>query len=116
MLRIAVPNKGTLAAPAAQMLREAGYRQRTDPRELVCPDPDNGVEFFYLRPRDIATYVGSGDLQLGLTGRDLLVVAWVPAVGLIDLGYCAATIRFEPLPYIAAVFADRSSRRCATPH
>src|SRR5690606_39186065 len=65
MLRIAVPNKGTLSAPAAEMLREAGYRQRTDERELVCRDPDNDVEFFYLRPRDIATYVGSGDLDLG---------------------------------------------------
>ena len=71
MLRIAIPNKGTLAAPATAMLREAGYRQRPDDRDLVCVDTDNGVEFFYLRPRDIATYVGSGDLDLGITGRDL---------------------------------------------
>src|SRR5262245_55972401 len=62
-LRIAVPNKGTLSGPAAQMLREAGYRQRTDDRDLVCRDDANGVEFIYLRPRDIATYVGSGDLD-----------------------------------------------------
>ena len=72
MLRIAVPNKGTLSDAAAQMLREAGYRQRTDAKDLVCRDEDNDVEFFYLRPRDIATYVGSGDLDLGITGRDLL--------------------------------------------
>ena len=73
MLRVAIPNKGTLAEPAAQMLREAGYRQRTDPKDLVCRDEANDVEFFYLRPRDIATYVGSGDLDLGITGRDLLI-------------------------------------------
>ena len=72
MLRIAVPNKGTLPTPPPQMLREAGYRQRADDRDLTCVDADNGVEFFYLRPRDIATYVGSGDLDLGITGRDLL--------------------------------------------
>jgi ATP phosphoribosyltransferase len=54
MLRIAVPNKGSLADSAAEMLREAGYRQRKDVRELVLSDPDNDVEFFYLRPRDIA--------------------------------------------------------------
>ena len=81
MLRIAIPNKGTLSEPAAQMLREAGYRQRTDDKDLVCRDEDNDVEFFYLRPRDIATYVGSGDLDLGITGRDLLVDSGAPGRG-----------------------------------
>src|SRR5690606_6960829 len=114
MLRIAVPNKGTLAAPAAQMLREAGYRQRTDPRELVCPDPDNGVEFFYLRPRDIATYVGSGDLQLGITGRDLLVDAGEAAVEPLDLDFGAATFRLAARPDSATDLADLSGRRIAT--
>ena len=73
MLRIALPNKGSLSGPAAEMLHEAGYRQRKDPKELVLVDPDNGVEFFYLRPRDIAIYVGSGRLDVGITGRDLLL-------------------------------------------
>ena len=31
------------------MLREAGYAQRTDPKQLTKLDPENGVEFFYLR-------------------------------------------------------------------
>src|SRR5918911_4345629 len=94
MLRIAVPNKGTLSAPAAQMLRDAGYRQRTDPKDLVCRDEPNDVEFFYLRPRDIATYVGSGDLDLGITGRDLLVDSGVPADEMLDLGFGGATFRW----------------------
>src|SRR5215475_12039168 len=94
MLRIAIPNKGTLAAPATAMLREAGYRQRPDDRDLVCVDTDNGVEFFYLRPRDIATYVGSGDLDLGITGRDLLVDADSEAEEILDLGFAPATFRF----------------------
>ena len=68
MLRVALPNKGTLAEPAATMMREAGYRQRSDPRDLSIADEENDIEFFYLRPKDIATYVGSGDLQLGVTG------------------------------------------------
>ena len=71
MLRVALPNKGTLAEPAATMMREAGYRQRSDSRDLSIADEDNDIEFFYLRPKDIATYVGSGDLQLGVTGADL---------------------------------------------
>lgn len=94
MLRIAVPNKGTLSGPAAQMLRDAGYRQRTDPKDLICRDEANNVEFFYLRPRDIATYVGSGDLDLGITGRDLLVDSGVPARELLDLDFGGATFRW----------------------
>jgi ATP phosphoribosyltransferase len=94
MLRIAVPNKGTLSAPASQMLRDAGYLQRTDPKDLICRDEPNHVEFFYLRPRDIATYVGSGDLDLGITGRDLLVDSGVPAGELLDLGFAGATFRW----------------------
>ena len=94
MLRIAVPNKGTLSAPAARMLIEAGYRQRTDDRDLICRDEANDVEFFYLRPRDIATYVGSGDLDLGVTGRDLLIDSEADASEVLDLGFGKATFRF----------------------
>ncbi|GIE82711.1 ATP phosphoribosyltransferase [Actinoplanes philippinensis] len=94
MLRIAIPNKGTLSAPASQMLRDAGYRQRTDPKDLICRDEANNVEFFYLRPKDIATYVGSGDLDLGITGRDLLVDSGVPAAELLDLNFGRATFRW----------------------
>ncbi len=114
MLRIAVPNKGTLAGPAADMLREAGYRQRTDDRDLVCRDVDNDVEFFYLRPRDIATYVGSGDLDLGITGRDLLVDADCGAEELLDLGFGGATFRFAARPDTVPATGDLTGRRIAT--
>lgn len=114
MLRIAIPNKGTLSAPAAAMLREAGYRQRTDERDLVCRDPDNGVEFFYLRPRDIATYVGSGDLDLGITGRDLLIDAGSPAEEVLDLGFGTATFRFAARPETVTEVAELRGRRIAT--
>ena len=73
LLKIAVPNKGSLAEGAANMLREAGYRQRADAKELVLVDDANGVEFYYLRPKDIAVYVGEGTLDLGITGRDMLL-------------------------------------------
>ncbi len=94
MLRIALPNKGTLSRPAAEMLREAGYRQRSDDRDLTCLDSDNDVEFFYLRPRDIATYVGSGDLDLGITGQDLLIDSGSTVDQLLELGFGEATFRF----------------------
>ncbi|WP_156250571.1 ATP phosphoribosyltransferase [Pseudactinotalea terrae] len=94
MLRIAVPNKGSLAEPASQMLREAGYRQRRDGRELVLVDEANAVEFFFLRPRDIAVYVGSGTVNGGITGRDLLLDSDVDAVEHRALGFASSTFRY----------------------
>ena len=94
MLRIAVPNKGSLAETAAQMLYEAGYTGRRDPRDLHTADPRNGVEFFYLRPRDIATYVGSGALDVGITGRDLLLDSGSDASEIAPLGFGDSTFRF----------------------
>ena len=95
MLRIAVPNKGSLSAPAAVMLREAGYRQRRDEgRELVLADPDNDAEFFFLRPRDVATYVGEGTVDVGITGRDLLLDSGSPAAEHLALGFARSTFRF----------------------
>ena len=114
MLRVAIPNKGTLAEPAAQMLREAGYRQRTDPKDLICRDEPNDVEFFYLRPRDIATYVASGDLDLGITGRDLLVDSGVPARELLDLNFGGATFRWAAPSDALTSIDDIAGRRIAT--
>jgi len=114
MLRIAVPNKGTLSAPAAQMLREAGYAQRTNDRDLICRDTANDVEFFYLRPRDIATYVGSGDLDLGITGRDLLLDSASEAEELLDLGFAGATFRFAARPEDLRDVAQIAGKRIAT--
>ncbi|MET4062141.1 ATP phosphoribosyltransferase [Arthrobacter sp. UYP6] len=94
MLRVAVPNKGSLSESASAMLSEAGYRQRRDSRELVLVDPDNEIEFFFLRPRDIAVYVGAGTLDVGITGRDLFLDAEVEAEELMNLGFAKSTFRF----------------------
>jgi len=94
MLRIAVPNKGSLADASIAILKEAGYRQRTDSRDLVLADPDNSVEFYYLRPRDIAIYVGSGELEAGITGRDLLIDSGAKAEEVLALDFGSSTFRF----------------------
>ncbi|WP_403025697.1 ATP phosphoribosyltransferase [Salinibacterium sp. GXW1014] len=94
MLRIAVPNKGSLAETAAEMLHEAGYAGRRDPRALTVADPQNDVEFFFLRPRDIATYVGSGALDVGITGRDLLLDSGSDAKEITNLSFGDSTFRF----------------------
>jgi ATP phosphoribosyltransferase len=94
VLKIAVPNKGSLADAAIAILREAGYRQRVDSRDLVLIDPENSVEFYYLRPRDIALYVGSGELEAGITGRDLLIDSGASAVEILALDFGGSTFRF----------------------
>ena len=93
MLRVAVPNKGALSEAAITMLTEAGYRQRRSTRELVLVDNDNHVEFFYLRPRDIAIYVGGGTLDLGITGRDLLLDSGAEAEEELGLDFARSTFR-----------------------
>lgn len=94
VLKIAVPNKGSLAESSAAALKEAGYRQRTDSRDLVLIDPENGVEFYYLRPRDIAIYVGNGELDAGITGRDLLIDSGANANEILPLDFGRSTFRF----------------------
>ncbi len=115
MLRIAVPNKGSLSEPAAEMLREAGYRQRRDSRELVLPDPDNDVEFFFLRPRDIAVYVGAGTVDVGITGRDLLLDSESAASEHLRLGFARSTFRFAaPAAQELQDASEIAGRRVAT--
>jgi ATP phosphoribosyltransferase len=94
LLRIAVPNKGALSQAASEILREAGYRQREDSKQLTLVDLDNGVEFFYLRPRDIALYVGEGTLDVGITGRDLLRDSGAKAEEVLSLGFGRSRFHF----------------------
>lgn len=114
MLKIAVPNKGSLADASIEILKEAGYRQRVDSRDLVLSDPENGVEFYYLRPRDIALYVGSGELEAGITGRDLLIDSGADAQEILSLGFGGSTFRFAGPAAMSFKLADLSGKRVAT--
>lgn len=114
MLRVALPNKGSLSEPAISLLREAGYRQRRDSKELRCIDRDNQVEFFYLRPRDIAVYVGAGTVDAGITGRDLLLDAEVKANEHRPLGFSRSTFRFAAPANQQYRLGDIAGKRVAT--
>lgn len=114
MLRVALPNKGQLAEPSLAMLKEAGYLLTSGSRELVVQDPDNDAEFFFLRPRDIAIYVGEGTLDVGITGRDLLLDANAPADELMQLGFGPSTFRLATTPELAGDIANLDGKRIAT--
>ncbi|MBO8187776.1 ATP phosphoribosyltransferase [Streptomyces spirodelae] len=114
MLRIAVPNKGSLSGPAGEMLHEAGYQQRKATKELVLVDPENEVEFFYLRPRDIAIYVSSGRLDIGITGRDLLLDSGAQAEEVLPLGFARSTFRYAAKPGTVDTLDDLTGLTVAT--
>ncbi len=114
MLRIAVPNKGSLAEASISILKEAGYQQRTDSRDLALTDLGNSVEFYYLRPRDIAIYVGSGELEAGITGRDLLIDSGADAEEILSLDFGSSTFRFAGPTAAKFSVKDISGKRVAT--
>jgi ATP phosphoribosyltransferase len=114
MLKIAIPNKGSLADAAIAIFKEAGYRQRSDSRDLVLIDPENNVEFYYLRPRDIALYVGSGELEAGVTGRDLLIDSGAAAAEVLALGFGGSTFRFAGPASEKLSLSDLNKKRIAT--
>ncbi|MDE0774750.1 MAG: ATP phosphoribosyltransferase [Nocardioides sp.] len=113
-LRIAIPNKGSLSQSASEILRESGYRQRDDSKQLTLMDADNGVEFFYLRPRDIALYVGEGTLDIGITGRDLLRDSAAKAEEALTLGFGRSTFRFAGPRGAFSGVEDLAGTRIAT--
>ena len=113
-MKIAVPNKGSLAESSISILKEAGYRQRSDSRDLILVDPDNDVEFYYLRPRDIALYVGNGELTAGITGRDLLIDSGANAEEVLALNFGSSTFRFAGSDQKNYSESDLSGKRIAT--
>lgn len=113
-LRVAVPNKGTLSEPASDILSEAGYRRRTDPKDLTVVDPANNVEFFFLRPKDIAIYVGSGQLDFGITGRDLAAESDAPVRERLALGFGSSSFRYAAPAGRQWRVEDLAGKRIAT--
>ncbi len=113
-LRVAVPNKGALSEPATEILAEAGYRRRTDPKDLTVIDPVNHVEFFFLRPKDIAIYVGSGELDFGITGRDLVLDSAAPVRERLALGFGSSSFRYAGPAGRNWTTADLAGKRIAT--
>ncbi|MFT4044200.1 MAG: ATP phosphoribosyltransferase [Gordonia sp. (in: high G+C Gram-positive bacteria)] len=114
MLRVAVPNKGSLSESAAAVLAEAGYRKRSDVKDLTVLDNNNGVEFFFLRPKDIAIYVGAGTLDLGITGRDLALDSAAAVVEELSMGFGSSTFRYAAPADQNWTVNDLADKRIAT--
>ena len=114
MLRVAVPNKGALSESASAILAEAGYRKRSDAKDLTVLDNTNDVEFFFLRPKDIAIYVGAGTLDLGITGRDLAGDSGASVDEELSMGFGSSTFRYAAPAGSPWSVADLAGKRIAT--
>lgn len=114
MLRVAVPNKGALSESAAAVLAEAGYRKRSDAKDLTVLDTTNGVEFFFLRPKDIAIYVGAGTLDLGITGRDLARDSGADVDEQLAMGFGSSSFRYAAPAGTDWTVDDLAGKRIAT--
>lgn len=118
MIKIAVPNKGSLSEAATGILKEAGYKGRGISKALNIVDEANNVEFFFLRPKDIAIYVSGGHLDLGITGRDLALDSRADVEEVLDLGFGGSTFRFAAPAGETWTVEDLQGKRLATsyPH
>ncbi|MGB3303132.1 ATP phosphoribosyltransferase [Gordonia sp. (in: high G+C Gram-positive bacteria)] len=114
MLRVAVPNKGALSEAASAILTEAGYRKRSDPKDLNVIDVENDVEFYFLRPKDVAIYVGAGTLDLGITGRDLAADSGSNVIEEVALGFGSSTFRYAAPSGQEWKIEDLAGKRIAT--
>ena len=101
MIKVALPNKGGLFEPTIDLLNSCGYRVSKAGSSLSSLDPENDVEFYFLRPGDIPLYVGNGMLDCGITGKDFVAEKGVEHACLLDLNYGHSKLR-------AAVPADSS--------
>ena len=118
MLQIALPNKGALSAGAVELIQAAGYHCRPAGRALSVRDCDNDIAFLFLRPRDIAIYVYNGVLDLGVTGRDMLLDSQTNLEELLTLGFGAARFYYAASRASGPGIADLHGARIATsyPH
>lgn len=113
-LRVAVPNKGSLSEAALEILQEAGYPGRGESKSLSVADKANGIEFYFLRPKDIPVYVGNGHLDLGITGRDLAADSLAPVAEVLTLGFGASTFRYAAPANEEWTVGDLAGKRIAT--
>lgn len=114
MLKVAIPNKGSLSEAAVEILKEAGYAGRGESKQLNVYDKRNDVEFFFLRPKDIAIYVAGGQLDLGITGRDLAQDSRAEVEEVMGLGFGASTFRFAAPSGSELTVEQLAGKRIAT--
>ena len=74
MIRLAIPNKGRIAAPITELMEKSGlHLTEGAERRLIARTLDPHVEILFARPIDIPEYVATGAADIGITGHDMVV-------------------------------------------
>lgn len=94
-LKLAIPNKGRLNERTVQTLKQAGLDfEDADERKLYANVKRRDITVMFLRAADIVRFVHSGAVDLGVTGRDLVLEAGADVLTLHDLnfGHCRLSL------------------------
>lgn len=114
-LRLAVPNKGRLAEPAVELLRNAGLEFELSERRLSAAVRNADIELLFVRTEDVAEYVGDGLVELGLTGADLVAEHGGALRTVLPLGFGACSLVLAvPRDAEHSATADLAGCRIAT--
>ena len=94
MVRLAIPNKGRIAAPVMELVEKSGLHlpETAGERRLITKTLDPHVEILFARPVDIPEYVATGAADLGITGRDMVIERGSDVKDLLDLGFGRAKV------------------------
>jgi len=87
IVRLAIPNKGRIAAPILDLVEKSGLHlaESGAERRLITRTLDPHVEILFARPVDIPEYVANGAADLGITGHDMVIERESDVEELLDL-------------------------------
>eukprot|EP00816_Leptocylindrus_hargravesii_P002508 CAMPEP_0196805926 /NCGR_PEP_ID=MMETSP1362-20130617/5780_1 /TAXON_ID=163516 /ORGANISM="Leptocylindrus danicus, Strain CCMP1856" /LENGTH=298 /DNA_ID=CAMNT_0042179137 /DNA_START=55 /DNA_END=951 /DNA_ORIENTATION=- len=85
--KMAVPKKGRLYEKCLAMLKGAGIEFRREARLDVAVCKGIPLTLVFLPASDIATYVGDGNVDLGITGYDVVKESESVVERVLDLGF-----------------------------
>lgn len=91
-LRLALPNKGRLAEPALQLIRDAGLEVDVTPASLTASVSNYALDLLFVRAEDVPEYVADGLVDAGVTGIDLVEERAPGLRGALELGFGACSL------------------------
>ncbi|MEA3332023.1 MAG: ATP phosphoribosyltransferase [Pseudomonadota bacterium] len=89
-LRVGIP-KGSLQDATIDLFKNAGYKITTSSRSYFPTIDDPEIECMLIRAQEMARYVESGILDIGITGHDWVVENGSDVVEMTELQYAKAT-------------------------
>jgi ATP phosphoribosyltransferase len=116
-IRLAVPNKGRLQQPTANMLKQGGLAYEKTERALAVPVRNMDLEILFVRTDDVSEFVADGVADLGITGIDLLAESGTDLDVIQKLGYghCRLTAAVPKVSEITTI-GGLANARIATSH